>query len=506
VLKRMQAHLAEADQDARLVILTEGALTTNEAEAPNLAAASLAGLVRSAAAEHPGRFCLIDTDGSEASEAALKQAFAVDLREAEIALREGELLVPRLTAVKDEAADPTELDPDRTVLITGATGGIGALIAEHLVATHGARHLLLVSRSGESAPGALDLRARLAEQGAEVEIAACDVSERSQLETLLAGVPKEHPLGAIIHCAAVLDDGLLESMDQERLERVFAPKADAAWHLHELSAGFELTHFVCFSSIAGLLGSPAQANYAAANAFLDGLAAHRRATGLAGSSMAWGLWLEGDGMASRLAEADLARMRRGGIAALSEQQGLDLFDRVLAGSRALGIAARFDRAVLRREAAAGGLVAKLERVAGPRQNRAGAQAGALARRLREAPQAKRGQLAEDFVRAEVAAILGHSSAAAIGLDEVFKDLGFDSLAAIELRNRLSAASDRRLAASVVFDYPTTAALAAHLLGEAADVKPAAAASRPTRLAAQIEEASDEELLEFIDTQVGSDRG
>jgi pimaricinolide synthase PimS1 len=506
VLEKLQSHLAETEQDSRLAILAEGALATSEEEAPDVAQAAVAGLLRSAAAEHPGRFCLIDTDGTDASAAAIEQALGADPREVEIALRGGELLVPRLARAKEESAEPTELDSDRTVLITGGTGGIGARIAEHLVQGHGARNLLLVSRSGEEAPGALDLRARLAEQGAAVTIAACDVSDRSQLEGLLAGIPGEHPLGAIVHGAAVLDDGLLESLDRERIERVFGPKADAAWHLHELSAGLELTHFVCLSSIAGLLGSPAQANYAAANGFLDALAARRRAQGLPASSVAWGLWLQEEGMVARLSEADRARMRRGGIAALSEQQGLALFDRVLAGSRALGIAARFDRVVLRAQAAAGGLPAKLERLAGARQDAGGVSAGALARRLREAPEAKRAQLAEDFVRAEVAAILGHSSPAAVARDEVFKDLGFDSLAAIELRNRLSAATDRRLAASVVFDYPTVAALAAHLLGEAEDDEPAVAAPRPTQLAAQIEEASDEELLEFIDAQVGPDRG
>ncbi len=504
-LDELQAHLAQGEQDSRLAILTKGALITSEAEAPDLAHAALAGLLRSAAAEHPGRFCLIDSDGSEASEAALQQALEADPRETEIALREGELLVPRLVAAKAQAQEATELDPERTVLITGATSGIGALIAQHLVEAHGARHLLLVSRSGEQAPGALDLRARLQEQGAEVTVAACDVSERSQLEDLFNQVPAEHPLGAVIHSAAVLEDGLLGSMDQGRLQRVFAPKAHAAWHLHQLSAELDLSHFVCFSSIAGLLGSPAQANYAAANAFCDALVAQRRAAGLAGVSLAWGLWLQRSGMVSRLSEADLARVRRGGIAPLSEPQGLALFDSALAGGPPLGAAVRFDRAALRARAQAGELAAVLERVAGPRERASANTAGALHRRLREAPEAARPRLAEDFVRAEVAAILGHPSAADIGPNDAFKDLGFDSLAAIELRNRLSRASGRRLAASVVFDHPSAAALAAHLLGETPDVEPAAA-PRSSRLTAQLEEASDEELLAFIDAQAGSDLG
>ena len=504
-LAQLQEWLASSPPDSRLAILAEGAFAVGGEEAPDPAQAALAGLVRSAAAEHPGRFCLVDGDGTEASAAALERALDADPREAEIALREGELLVPRLAVAKAGEGLAPGLDPERTVLVTGGSAGIGAVIAAHLVEAHGARHLLLASRSGEQARGAADLRGRLTELGAEVEIAACDVSDRGRLEALLSSIPAEHPLGAVIHCAAVLDDGLLESMDRERLERAFAPKAEGAWHLHELTAELDLTHFVCFSSIAGILGSPGQANYGAANAFLDALAARRRAQGLPASSIAWGPWLEQSGMAGRLGEAGRARMRRGGIAALSRQQGLLLFDRVLASGRALGVAASFDRAALRGQAAAGALAPKLERVAGPRQGAGTPATGALQRRLREVPEARRGRLAEDFVRAEVAAVLGHASAAAIGPDDVFKDLGFDSLAAVELRNRLSLAAGRHLAASAIFDYPTSAALAAHLLGEAEDAEPAAA-PRSSPLAAQLEEASDEELLEFIDAQVGSGNG
>jgi acyl transferase domain-containing protein/acyl carrier protein len=475
VLERMRDHLAGEDQDSRLVFLTESALATSEAEAPNIAAASLSGLIRSAAAEHPGRFCLIDTDGSEVSGAALERAMAVDPRETEIALRDGELLVPRLAQAEDEASEPTELDPERTVLITGATGAIGALIAEHLAEAHGARHLLLVSRSGEKVPGALDLRARLQEHGAEATIAACDVSDRSQLEGLLAQVPKEHPLGAVIHCAAVLDDGLLESLDEERLERVFAPKADAAWHLHELSAGLDLTHFVCFSSIAGLIGSAAQANYAAANAFLDALAAHRRATGLAGVSMAWGGWEQRSEMTAGLDSDQLERlMRRAGerlaLLPLSAERGLDLFDAALASAEALVIPAQLDLALLRSRARSGTLPALLEGIVRVPARAAG-EGGSLARRLAAAPEAEREAVALEVVRGHVAAVLGHDSAAEVDPEKAFKDLGFDSLAAVELRNRLAADSGVGLAATAVFDYPSPLALAQHLLATSAGEGP-----------------------------------
>ena len=476
VLGRMQEHLSAAAEDSRLAILTEGALATAGAEAPNVAAASLAGLVRSAAAEHPGRFCLIDADGTEASEAAIERALGADRGEAEIALREGDLLVPRLVQAKGEGGEATELDPERTVLITGATGGIGALVAEHLVEVHGARHLLLVSRSGEEAPGALDLRARLQEQGAEATVAACDVSDRSQLEGLLAAVPKEHPLGAVIHCAAVLDDGLLESMDEERLERVFAPKADAAWHLHELSAGLDLTHFVCFSSIAGLIGSPAQANYAAANAFLDALAAHRRATGLAGVSMAWGGWERRSAIAAGLDREQLERMMRQAaerlaLLPLSAERGLALFDAALAAPEALVVPAQLDLALLRSRARSGTLPAlfrDLVRVPA----RAAGEGGSLARRLAAVPEAEREALVLAVVRGHVAAVLGHDSAAEVDPAKAFRDLGFDSLAAVELRNRLAAESGVRLAATAVFDYPSPLALAGHLLAASAGRAPA----------------------------------
>ncbi|HEU4943700.1 MAG TPA: type I polyketide synthase, partial [Solirubrobacterales bacterium] len=461
LLAKLQDFLATAPEDSRLAILTHRAFATEPGESPDPAQAALAGLAGSAASEHPGRFTLIDTDASDASEAALQSALAST--EPQLALREGELLAPRLAGVKPGEAEPTALDPERTVLITGATGGLGSLVARHLVEAHGAGHLLLLSRSGEQAPGAGELKAELEGLGAEARIEACDVSDRDQLEEQLTGIDPEHPLGAVIHCAGALDDATVETASAEQLERVFAPKADAAWHLHELTKEAELSHFVIFSSAAGTIGSPGQANYAAANVFCDALAVRRHSEGLAGTSIAWGLWESQSTLTSQLSEADLARIGRSGAGALSEQQGLALFDAALAEGLELALALRVDQAGLRASEAAGTLSPVLGGLVGAAPTRRAATAGSLGQKLASLPPAEREDLMVDLLRAEVAAVLGHDSPETIDPEKAFKDLGFDSLAAVELRNRLSALTELRLAATIVFDYPTAAKLAAHLV-------------------------------------------
>ncbi len=480
VLQRLQEQLA-AGESERLVVLTEGALAAAEGERPDLASAAICGLLRSASSEHPGSFALIDLDGSEASERALPAALAASAGEPELALREGTLLRPRLAPAPaaPEDGEPVALDPAATVLVSGGTGGIGAAVARHLVDAHGARRLLLLSRSGERSPGAVELRAELEALGAEVRIAACDVAERQQLEGLLDSIPQEHPLGAVIHCAAVLDDGLIESLDPERLDKVMAPKADAAWHLHELTADLDLSHFVLFSSIAGLLGGAGQANYAAANAFLDALAARRRADGLAGCSLAWGGWELPSRMAAGLGEEERARLsrlagERLGLAAMPASLGLSLLDAALGRPEALLVPAQLDRAALRAQAAAGSLPALMSGLVRA-SRRAGGEGGSLARRLAAAPEAEREPLALELVREHVAAVLGHDSAADVDPAKAFKDLGFDSLAAVELRNRLATAAAMRLEPTLVFDYPTPAELARFLCSKAAGDAPAAAA-------------------------------
>jgi len=258
-------------------------------------------------------------------------------------------------------------------------------------------------------------------------------------------VLEAHPVTAVVHAAGALDDGALDTLRPASVDAVFRSKVDAAWHLHELTRERPLTRFVLFSSAAGVLGSAGQANYAAANAFLDALAGHRRDLGLPAVSLAWGLWDADSGMT---AAADRARLHRAGIGPMPTEDGLALFDAALAADRALVAPIRFDTAALRAQAVPHPLLRGLV----PAARRAGSTQD-VQERLPE------------IVRGAVAAVLGHGDPEAIDDVRPFKDLGFDSLTAIELRNRLSAATELRLPATLVFDHPTTAALTAYLRGE-----------------------------------------
>ena len=360
---------------------------------------------------------------------------------------------------------PQQIDPEGTVLITGGLTGLGALSARHLASAHGAKHLLLLSRRGPDASGAAELIAELGELGCEARAVACDVSDREALEKVLAEVPAKHPLTAIVHSAGVLDDALIADQSRERLKRVLAPKADAAWHLHELTKGMELSAFVLFSSAAATIGSPGQGNYAAANSFLDALAHRRQAEGLTATSIAWGLWEQESELTASLEEADLARLSRVGLIALSDEAGLELFDRVRSGPDALAVAAPMETAALRGLSRAGVLPPVLTGlVRSGARRRAKSSTGSLARRLAGVPEAEREAAVLSLVREHVATVLGHSSAELIDPQANFKDLGFDSLGAVELRNRLAQATGVALEATLVFDYPTPGAVSAHLLG------------------------------------------
>ncbi|WP_162182730.1 type I polyketide synthase, partial [Actinoalloteichus caeruleus] len=317
--------------DARLVVVTRGA---TDGGSPTSAA--VWGLVRSAQSEYPGRLVLVDADEDTPNRAHLEEAVATG--EPQVAVRSGELRVPRLVRVSATPAETT-IDPAGTVLVTGASGALGARVARHLVAEHGVRHLLLVSRGG-------GVPTELSDLDADVRTAACDVTDRDALARVLTDVPPEHPLVGVVHAAGVLDDGVITSLTPERVDTVLSPKVDGAWHLHELTRELDLSLFVVFSSVAGVLGSPGQGNYAAANAFLDALAQHRRDLGLPGQSLAWGPWAEG-GMLGTLSDADLRRMARTGIPALDGGEGLALFDTALGLDHAALAPVRLDLPVWR---------------------------------------------------------------------------------------------------------------------------------------------------------------
>ncbi|QKW54875.1 SDR family NAD(P)-dependent oxidoreductase [Streptomyces buecherae] len=369
---------------------------------------------------------------------------------------------------------PQTLDPEGTALVTGGTGGLGREVARHLVAERGVRNLVLVSRRGPDAEGAADLAAELTEAGASVTLAACDVADRASLDRVLSDIPADHPLTAVVHAAGVLDDGVIDTLSPKRIDAVFEPKVDAAWNLHELTRETDLAEFVMFSSVAGVFGSPGQGNYAAANSFLDALAAHRRVLGLPAVSLAWGPWEQAGGMTGTLSQADMVRMAREGMAPLSMAGGLRLLDAGARSEDALLVPMRLETSAL-----SGGQTDIPTLLRGVVRARSKAAAGGKA----TAPESAKVRLAGlsgaelerallDLVRGSAAMVLGHSGAQSIEPDRSFQNLGFDSLAGVEFRNRLNSATGLRLPSTLIFDNPTPAALAEYLRGRVATDGPA----------------------------------
>jgi thioesterase domain-containing protein/acyl carrier protein len=439
VLAAIQAWAGNEDAPM-LLVATRGAVALDGEDVTDLAGAAAWGLVRSAQSEYPGRIVL--SDGELDVEAVLRTG------EPQVMIRDGVTYGARL--VRAEGTDPIGAVRG-TVLVTGATGALGRLVARHLVTGHGVERLLLTSRRGLDAPGAAELVAELTDAGVAVELVACDMADRDAVARLLAG----RELTGVVHAAGVLDDGVLASLTPERVDAVLRAKADAAWNLHELAG--QLEFFALFSSVAGVFGAPGQANYAAANAYLDALATHRRANGLPAVSMAWGLW-EQDGMAGTLSDTDRRRMARTGVLPLSADDGLALFDRTVAHGSPVVVPVRLDLT-----GDVPPLFAKLTRV--PARRKAADDSGALRGRLAGLDSAQRQEVLLELVRAHAAATIGHSGPEDVDPEREFLEIGFDSLAATELRNSLGAATGLRLPAMVVFESRNPVELARFLAAE-----------------------------------------
>ncbi|MEU7318870.1 type I polyketide synthase, partial [Streptomyces sp. NPDC007083] len=492
VLGELQTWLAETETTGgRLVVVTRDAVVTGDGDAtgeetaddagtgalPDPAAAAVHGLVQSAQAENPDRIVLVDTDDPDGLPQALPSVLATG--EARVVVRSGGIRVPSLVRIPPHAEPARPAFPaDGTVLITGASGTLGGLVARHLVAAHGVRDLVLLSRRG-----APELAAELTAEGATVTSAACDVADRTALADVLAAIPGDRPLRAVVHAAGVLDDGVIGSLTPERLRSVLAAKADGAWTLHELTRDLDLTAFVLFSSVAATLGTAGQGNYAAANAALEALAQHRHGLGLPGPALSWGLWAERSALTGRLDDTDLARLAGAGVRPLATEDGLALLDAAVRTDRPHLVAARLDPAA----GETGALASLLRTPAVARRRRSTGLAAAPAAAgpapavgqgpdPRGMSEEERERFVGELVLREAAVALGHDTADAVDPDAGFQRLGLTSLGALELRNRLGARTGLRLPATMVFEHRTPRRLAAFLAGRLADAARTAAAA------------------------------
>jgi acyl transferase domain-containing protein/NADP-dependent 3-hydroxy acid dehydrogenase YdfG len=483
----------EQDRAGALVVLTRSAMGLTGEQPLDLAAAAVWGMVRTAQTENPDRIVVIDTDApaSLGTDALIDVARWAALGEPQLKIRDGVPYAARLApittrSVADGGNIPAELAAG-TVMIIGGTGMVGTVLARHMIQAYGVRDVVLVSRSGDRSAGVAEAVDELAAGGARVQVATCDVADRQAVAELVAELTGQgRPLTGVIHAAGVLDDAVITALTPDRVDTVLRGKVDGAWNLHEATRDLGLSMFVLCSSISATIGSPGQANYAAANAFLDALAAHRHANGLAGVSLGWGLWQQDSTMTARMGGAESARMNRSGLKALSVDQATELFDTALAVGEPAVVATYLDHTALADPAVNSelpplwnGFIRR--RIRRSADNTSAAAVSVLAQRLSGLNPAQKHELLLGTVREQAAMVLGHASGDAIEPDTSFQNLGYDSLTAIELRNRLKSATGQSLSPTVIFDYPTPSDLAEYLVEQLGGLKAPAPAAVPARV-------------------------
>nr|AQW44888.1 polyketide synthase [Corallococcus coralloides] len=496
---------------ARVWLVTRGARAVGTASRPlALEQTPLLGLGVVFSQEHPelcGALVDLDPGDSEGDVLALWRELSAPDGERQVALREGQRYVARVRAARDEhRAEPPRLRPDASYLLTGGLGGLGLALARGMV-DRGARHLVLIGRGAPRAEALEAIRAMEA-AGAKVVVQQADVSKREDVRRALDAAAALAPVRGVVHAAGVLDDGVLLQQDWERFARVLAPKVDGAWNLHELTRGMELDLFVLYSSASALLGARGQGSYAAANAFLDALAHHRRALGLPALSVNWGPWAE-VGMAASLA----ARFRAQGIETFSPAEGLKALWRALGSGKAQLTLMRVDWSRYLSQLPPGAAPSLFSELSVRVGTQASAEQGAsreLRRRLEAAAPRQRLSLLMENVRDEAIKVLGLAPAFPLEPRQRLFEAGLDSLMALELRNRLQGGVGAALPSTLVFDYPSVEALATYLLRDVLHLEEEEQAvgveeakAEETALVEKIMELSPDELAASLDAKLAA---
>ncbi len=498
----------------RLWLVTRGAQPAGEKSVPlNVHQSPLWGLGQVIALEHPDFHCVrLDLDPSANSDEvrALFEEICLPDEEPQIAWRESIRYVARLVkGSKLSVKSPASLRTDGSYLITGGTGALGLRIASQLI-KNGARYLILMSRRGAS-DAARQTITQLEQSGSTVLVVKADVSISKEVAEVLTKIKTSMPqLLGIVHAAGILDDGVLIQQNWERFQKVMAPKADGAWHLHKLTSDMPLDFFICFSSIASLLGSPAQGNYAAANAFLDALAHHRRAMGLPGLSINWGPW-EQSGMAASVSHRNQTRWKARGVDTLPPEKGLEIFEQLFGQDMARIGVFRVDWSEFLKQFSQDRLPLFLEAFSRSHKisDKPPEQQSEFLKQIEALPVKSRREFLEKHIRSRIAKVLGLTSSEDIESSQSLFEIGMDSLMAVELKNSLETELGRSLRSTLVFDYPTVEALADYLTGSVLSADESATSVKEnakdiqSEILSEIEQLSEDKLEAAIDDELNA---